>query len=62
MSTAIVSFGVLRTGNVGITGSTGSVLHRTRSALRSLIDRSLAETRLTEGVQNPEPYPSVDLR
>ncbi len=55
VSTAIVSFGVLRTGNVGITGSTGSVLHRTLIGLRSLIDRSLAETRLTEGVQNPEP-------
>jgi signal transduction histidine kinase len=55
VSTAITSFGVLRTGSVGITGSTGSVLHRTLIGLRSLIERSLAETRLTEGVQNPEP-------
>jgi signal transduction histidine kinase len=55
VSTAIASFGVLRTGSVGITGSTGSVLHRTLIGLRSLIDRSLAETRLTEGVQDPEP-------
>jgi len=54
VNTAIVSFEVLRTGNVGITGSTGSVLHRTLIGLRSLIDRSLAETRLTEGMQNPE--------
>jgi signal transduction histidine kinase len=54
VSTAIASFGVLRTGSVGVTGSTGSVLHRTLIGLRSLIDRSLAETRLTEGVQDPE--------
>ena len=42
VSTAIASFGVLRTGSVGITGSTGSVLHRTLIGLRSLIDRSLS--------------------
>ena len=54
VNTAIVAFEVLRTGNVGITGNTGSVLHRSLISLRSLIDRSLAETRLTEGVQNPE--------
>jgi signal transduction histidine kinase len=54
VNTAIVSFEVLRTGNVGVTGSTGSVLHRSLLALRSLIGRSLAETRVTEGLQNPE--------
>ena len=55
VSTAIASFGVLRTGSVGITGSTGSVLYRTLIGLRSVIDRSLAETRLTEGGQDSEP-------
>ena len=54
VNTAIMSFEVLRTGNVGVAGSTGSVLHRSLVGLRSLVGRSLAETRLTHGVQNPE--------
>jgi len=56
VNTAIVSFEVLRTGNVGVTGSTGGVLHRSLLALRSLISRSLIETRVTEGLQNPEQF------
>jgi signal transduction histidine kinase len=55
VNTAIVSFEVLRAGNVAVTGSTGSVLHRTLLGLRWLISRSLAETRVIEGLQNPEP-------
>ena len=54
VNTAIVSFDVLRTGNVGVGGSTGRVLHRSLLSLRSLIGRSLAETRITEGLQHPE--------
>jgi signal transduction histidine kinase len=55
VNTAMVSFDVLRTGNVGVTGSTGGVLHRSLLGLRSLIGRSLAESRLTRGIQNVEP-------
>jgi signal transduction histidine kinase len=54
VNTAVVSFEVLRSGNVGVGGSTGAVLHRSLFGLRRLIDRSLAETRLTEGIQNQE--------
>jgi signal transduction histidine kinase len=54
VNTAILSFQVLRTGNVGVTGSTGSVLQRSLLGLRSLLARSLAETRLAEGIQAPE--------
>ncbi len=54
-NTAIVAFEVLKTGNVGVAGSTGGVLHRSLLGLRDLIGRSLAEARLTHGVQNPEP-------
>jgi signal transduction histidine kinase len=53
VNTAIVSFEVLKTGNVGVSGSTGSVLDRSLSGLRSLIAGSLAELRLTEGILNP---------
>jgi signal transduction histidine kinase len=56
VNTALMAFEVLRTGNVGVAGSTGSVLHRSLIGLRALISRSLAEVRLTEGVQHPEPF------
>jgi len=56
-NTAIVAFEVLKTGNVGVTGSTAAVLHRSLTGLRALIDRSLAEVRLTQGVQNREHLP-----
>lgn len=56
VSTAIMAFEVLRTGNVGVAGSTGTVLHRSLIGLRALIARSLAEVRLTEGVQHPAPF------
>lgn len=57
INTAIMAFEVLRTGNVGVTGSTGAVLHRTLLGLRSLVGRSLAEVRLTQGVQHAESIP-----
>jgi len=53
-NTAIVAFEVLKTGNVGVAGSTGAVLHRSLMGLRALIGRSLAEVRLTQGIQNRE--------
>ena len=55
VNTASVSFEVLKTGHVGVTGSTARVLDRSLSGLRSLIARSLAEVRLTEGILNPTP-------
>jgi signal transduction histidine kinase len=54
VNTATVAFEVLKTGNVGVSGSTGTVLNRSLTGLRDLIARSLAEVRLTEGIQNPE--------
>ena len=56
MNTAIVAFEVLKTGNVGVAGSTGTVLHRTLMGLRTLTNRSLAEVRLTQGVQHREQF------
>jgi signal transduction histidine kinase len=43
---------VLKTGNVGVGGSTGTVLHRSLVGLRALMGRSVAEVRLTQGIQN----------
>jgi signal transduction histidine kinase len=49
LSNAMLSFEVLKTGTVGIGGSTGAVLGRNLAALRDLIDRSLAAVRLEKG-------------
>jgi len=56
MNTALMAFEVLKTGNVGVAGSTGAVLQRSIMAPHALIARSLAEVRLTYGVQNPEQF------
>jgi signal transduction histidine kinase len=55
-NTAIVAFEVLKTGNVGAAGSTGALLGRSLLGIRSLIGRSLAEVRLTRGLQNREQF------
>jgi signal transduction histidine kinase len=56
VNTAIMAFEVLQSGNVGVAGSTGSVLNRSLLALRALVSRSLAEVRLTHGLQNRERF------
>jgi signal transduction histidine kinase len=55
-NTAIFAFEVLKTGNVGVAGSTGTVLHRSLMGLRALIGRSLTESRFTRASQHPEPF------
>jgi signal transduction histidine kinase len=55
INTGIIAFEILKSGNVGVGGSTGAVLHRSLIGLRTLVGRSLAELRLTEGIQNKEP-------
>ena len=52
--TAMIAFEVVKSGNVGVAGSTGSVLYRSLVAARDLIGRSLAEVGLTRGVQKRE--------
>ena len=56
LNTAIMAFEVLKTGNVGVAGSTGSVLHRSLMGANALIGRSLAEVRLTQGIQNRDKF------
>lgn len=59
--TASLAFEVLRTGNVGAQGSTGRVIQRSLSALRNLVDRSVAEVRLRQGLQDLRPLVIADL-
>jgi hypothetical protein len=42
--TALTAFEALQTGKVGIGGSTGAVVHRSLSAMRTFFERPLAET------------------
>jgi signal transduction histidine kinase len=56
INTSIVAFEVLKTGNVGVTGSTGTVLLRSLMASRALVSRSLAEVRLTHAIENREQF------
>jgi signal transduction histidine kinase len=56
LNMALLAFEVLRTGNVGVGGSTGTVLHRSLLSARALTGRSLAEVRLAQGVQNREQF------
>jgi hypothetical protein len=51
---AMVAFEALRTGTVGIQGSTGDVLGHKLVALRARLDRSLTEVRLSAGIARPE--------
>jgi signal transduction histidine kinase len=51
LNTAIIAFEVLKTGNVGVSGSTGAVLNRSLLGLRHLIAGSLDEVRLTTAVK-----------
>jgi signal transduction histidine kinase len=55
VNTAVVAFQILKSGNVGVGGSTGAVLDRSLSGLRELIARSLDEVRLTKAVENRKP-------
>jgi hypothetical protein len=50
-NTAIVALDVLRTGNVGVAGSTGVVLHRSLMGIRALIGESLDEVLLAQEVR-----------
>ena len=52
VGTASVAFEVLKTGNVGVSGSTGSVLQRSLSSLRELITRSVDDERLRHSVRD----------
>jgi len=47
INTAVIAFEVLQTGSVGVAGKTGGVLGRSLVGLRTLIERSLADVRLT---------------
>jgi len=54
-NTAMLAFDMLKTGNIGVAGSTGALLHHSLSGIGALIGRSLAEGRMTERIHR-EPF------
>jgi signal transduction histidine kinase len=54
LNTALLSFGILKGGDVTVHGSTGALLERSLKGLNDLIDRSLAEVRLQSTGQRRE--------
>ena len=50
LHTAILAVTAIKTGNVSIGGATAAVLDRSLMAMRNLVDRSLAEVRVTAGL------------
>jgi signal transduction histidine kinase len=54
LGTAILSFNILKKGNVALGGSTGALLGRSLRGLRDLVTESLAELRLESGAQRPQ--------
>ena len=61
LNTAMLTFEVLKTGRVGLNGSTVEVLGRSLRGLRELVDRSLSEVRLAAGSQLKLPRRLVEL-
>jgi signal transduction histidine kinase len=61
LNSALLAYEMLKMGTVGIASSTGSVLGRSLSGLRNLIDRELAEVRLGAGIYQREPIAVCDL-
>ena len=54
LSTAMLAYEVVKSGRVGVTGSTIEVLGRSLRGLRDLVDRSLIEVRLAAGLRVKE--------
>jgi signal transduction histidine kinase len=54
LSNAMLAYEVVKSGSVGIGGSTGAILGRNLSALRDLIEVSLAQARLDAGLHQRE--------
>jgi len=61
LQTALLAFQVVKSGRVGVTGSTIGVLERSLCGLRDLIDRSVSEVRLSGGPHHRERVRVADL-
>ena len=49
LNTSVLAFHILKSGSVGVAGSTGVALDRSLTRMRNLVDRELTEVRLASG-------------
>lgn len=61
LNTAAISFELIKSGRVAVSGSTGAILDRSLMGLRHLIDRSLTQVRLDAGVARLERISVADF-
>lgn len=61
LNTATLAYSAIKGGHGAVAGATGSVLDRSLEGLRNLIDRALADVRLTAGLQAPRELTSLDV-
>jgi signal transduction histidine kinase len=59
LNSASLALTAIKSGDVGLNGATGGVLDRSLAGLRRLIDRSLADVRITAGLPIPSQLFSV---
>jgi signal transduction histidine kinase len=57
VQTITIAFEVLQKGNVGLAGSTAAVISRNLIELKSLVDQSITDVRMTSGTQHPVTFP-----
>jgi signal transduction histidine kinase len=61
LNAAMLSFEVIKSGRVAVSGSTGLVHGRSLLGLRELVDRSLADVRLDAGIERHESISVAEL-
>jgi len=55
ITTAMIAQDLIKNGHVAMNGATGAVLERSLLGLRSLVDRSLSEVRMSVEMSSPQP-------
>ena len=61
LNTATLAYAAIKGGHGAVVGATGAVLDRSLEGLRSLVDRALADVRLTAGLQARHKLTSLDM-
>jgi signal transduction histidine kinase len=61
LATAVLAFDAIRSGTIGIGGSTGKVLEKCLDSMGDLVTRSLAEVRIDAGIPHKERVSIADL-
>ena len=61
LNTAVLAYDAIKSGHVAVAGATGAVLERSLGGLRDLIDRALADVRLTAGLDAVHELTPLDI-